>query len=328
MNLATLKDWITEAGFDDFGITKAQISEEDKTNIESYIHKGFHSTMKWFPDRQEIRLHFKNLGFAVQSVLVLIAIYKPRPEDEEAMLELSSSISKYAWGSDYHDVLKKSGKSILNNLRTSFPGKKFRQAVDSVPIPEKILARNSGIGWIGKNTLLIHPELGSYFFITSILSEVDLAQELEPSERSQLELISKDRCGSCRKCIDACPTQAIIAPYQLDAGKCISHHTIEYKDGTFPPNYKTSGWLFGCDVCQDVCPWNAVKARKRGVVTKFTEFHPLPIWNKSKEELEEISEEDFDSGFASSPVKRTGWKNWKRNWDQKNLESQSERFTE
>ncbi|MCC5814769.1 MAG: 4Fe-4S binding protein, partial [Leptospira sp.] len=228
---------------------------------------------------------------------------------------------------DYHEVLRDKAKPILDFLREKFPGKKFRQGIDSLPIPEKILAREAGLGWIGKNTLLINENLGSYFFLTAILCEVDLTEEFELLQQTNKignnvsredsvfsSEISKDRCGSCTACIDACPTQAIVAPYQLDAGKCISHHTIEYPEEEFPDGMETHGWVFGCDICQDVCPWNRVKAKKKGIVTREERFHPLEIWKSGEESWKNLSEGEFQNSLRKSPVHRTGYRSWLRNW--------------
>ncbi|MCC5813812.1 MAG: DUF1730 domain-containing protein, partial [Leptospira sp.] len=237
-SILELKYIIHECNFELAGITDANIPDADQKNIQDFINRRFYASMNWFADRQNIRINFENLGFPVASIIMLAVIYKPKESDEKRLPHLHNKVSRYAWGEDYHEVLRDKAKPILEFLRNKFPGKKFRQGIDSLPIPEKILAREAGLGWIGKNTLLINENLGSYFFLTAILCEVDLTEESDSDifrEDSVFSnLIPKDRCGSCTACIDACPTQAIVAPYQLDAGKCISHHTIEYPEEEFP----------------------------------------------------------------------------------------------
>lgn len=309
--LKTLEGKILDSGFQHFGITEAVVSSEDKENIQDFIEQKFYGSMDWFPDRQNIRIGFENLGFQPRSILSMSVVYKPQKEAERRMESREGKVARYAYGEDYHLVLKKKARPILEFLHNSFPGKKFRMAVDSLPIPEKILARNAGLGWIGKNTLLIHPEIGSYFFLTEILCEPDL-QFLKNGQRGLLADRQKDRCGSCNACINACPTRAIVAPYQLDARKCISHHTIEY-EGEFTEEMKTHGWVFGCDICQEVCPWNRVKAEKRKIETRIEEFSPLPVWDKPGEEMMGMKEEEFQESFRLSPVIRSGLKGWIRN---------------
>jgi epoxyqueuosine reductase len=320
-----LKNLAIKNGFDLIGFTDASLSIQDRSNIESFIQKKFYATMRWFPERQNIRVNFENLGFNPNTVIALGMVYKPRSTDIEELKEISQEISCYSWGEDYHKVLKSKAKPILKYLKDLFPKYKFRQGVDSLPLPEKILARNAGLGWIGKNTLLIHPKIGSYFFITLILCEVKihmrdknnqlLHQEKDSGENifNLIESSTKDRCGKCTACIDACPTNAIVAPYQLDANLCISHHTIEYKNNEFPQSIQTKGWIYGCDICQNVCPWNRVVATKQGIETKTEEFFPLPVFKKEKELIYSMDKEAFEKEFSKSAIARIGFKNWRRN---------------
>lgn len=324
---------IVESGFELAGIARAQIPLKDKENILEFCNQSLYGSMDWYPQRNPIRLDFQNLGFIVQSVLVLGMVYHPKKEWEEWMEAKGwkGRVSKYAWGKDYHKVLKKKAKPILEFLREKFPNYKFRQGVDSLPIPEKVLAREAGLGWIGKNTMLIHPELGSYFFLTVILCEVDLHEWVHPMTKDQEKFLkptnlsdnpralyffqdaSKDRCGNCRACLDACPTGALFEPYKIHAGLCISHHTIEYRKETFPEGMETHGWVFGCDICQDVCPWNRVKARKKKVTTQEDDFQPLPLWSYLEERALDIPETDWDKLTYESPLKRIGLVSWLRN---------------
>ncbi|WCL50208.1 tRNA epoxyqueuosine(34) reductase QueG [Leptospira sp. GIMC2001] len=306
-----------ENHFELVGFTEAKLPLQDRENIQSFIENKFYASMDWFPERQSIRMDFENLGFTVNSCIVLGSVYYPTNESTDAMVQWEDRISKYAWGQDYHDVLKNKARPIIEYLRRTFPESKFRQAVDSLPIPEKILARQAGLGWIGKNTLLLNSSLGSYFFLTVILCENNLLFESNLENTSDPDSIlgmSKDRCGTCTACIDACPTQAIVAPYQLDANLCISHHTIETK-GEYTTDLPTKNWIYGCDICQDVCPWNRVSARKKNVKTQIREYSPLMILEKTKsiQDLLAISEEKFIEEFKNSPILRTGWKNLNRN---------------
>lgn len=306
--IGNLAEIIRMAGFDRFGFTHPPLPDSDLAHIQEFIDRKFFASMEWYPLRQNIRTQFQDLGFPVASFLVLSLPYRPTPESKEAIHpETAQAISRYAWGEDYHAVIRSRAKPILQYLRGTHPGKKFRLGVDSLPLPEKILGRMAGLGWIGKNTLLIHPHVGSYFFLSVIASEVDLSPNIEAVE-------IPDRCGRCRACVDACPTQALVETYKLDANRCISHHTIEYRGEEFPdlPNYKTHGKVFGCDICQDVCPWNRL-ADKKSISTP-PEFHPLPIFReKSPLQLRHLTKAEFDEAFQSSPILRTGHKAWLRN---------------
>ncbi|PJE03921.1 MAG: tRNA epoxyqueuosine(34) reductase QueG [Leptospira sp.] len=304
-----------EAGFEMIGFTEARISEKDQTNIQSFIDNNYYGSMKWFPERQNIRLRFENLGFPIASCIVLGMVYKPSEESVKSCEVILDSISKYAWGQDYHQVLKDKAKPILEFLRSQFPNYKFRQAVDSLPIPEKILARDAGLGWIGKHTILINSNYGSYFFLTVILSEKVL--HLIDTEKIAFKMPSKDRCGTCTACIDACPTNAIVNAYELDSNLCISHNTIELKDPSFDEATKNHGWVYGCDICQDVCPWNKTVARKKNIHSKIEEFKPIKFFSESSEIFHELDEQDFEHVFKDSAILRIGYKNWNRNIQQK-----------
>jgi len=308
---STINNLAQEAGFELSGFTSANIKESDQTNIQSFIDKNYFASMNWFPERQNIRIRFENLGFPVASCIVLGLVYKPSKESEETCQTISKAVSRYAWGKDYHKVLKEKAKPIMNYLRASFPNYKFRQAVDSLPIPEKILARDAGLGWIGKNTILINSNLGSYFFLTVILSELNLHKEDETQDA--FKMYQKDRCGTCTACMDACPTKAIVQAYQLDSNLCISHNTIELKSEILPDNVKNHGWIYGCDICQEVCPWNNTVARKKNIQTKVKDFDPIDFFSESKSDLAELNAKKFDEHFAQSAIHRIGYKKWNRN---------------
>ncbi|UOG57901.1 tRNA epoxyqueuosine(34) reductase QueG [Leptospira noguchii] len=297
--ISEFKTLIEGSGFDLYGICEAKIPEEDRENILLWVNEGNYGKMEWYPKNMDLRLDFKNLGFDPQSVIVLGIIYKD-PEYEEVQKEMSFRFSKYAIGEDYHRVLKRHAKPIIQALRKKYPNHHFRQGVDSLPVPEKVLARLAGLGWNGKNTNLIHPEIGSFFFITVILTDLPIY-----TVRVQV----KDRCGTCTACIDACPTGAL-KPYQIDAGKCISHHTLEDLSEEIPNTY---GWFAGCDICQDVCPWNRVKAFKKGVQTRLEEFKVRSYLKENPESILTLDEEEFQKTFSDSAISRMNFKMYQRN---------------
>ncbi|XDD51992.1 tRNA epoxyqueuosine(34) reductase QueG [Leptospira sp. WS92.C1] len=308
--ISELGGLIETSGFDLYGICKAIIPEEDKSHILSWVEKGKNGKMDWYPKNMDLRLDFKNLGFEPRSVIVLGVLYND-PEYENIFKTIPFRFSRYAIGEDYHRVLRRLAKPILKELKNRYPNNRFRQGVDSLPIPEKVLARESALGWIAKNTNLIHPEFGSYFFISVILTDL-------PMEIANLPV--KDRCGSCTACIDACPTGAL-EPYRIDAGKCISHHTLEDRSPTIPDTF---GWIAGCDICQEVCPWNRVKAKKKGIQTLREEFKLRPFFRENPNSILDLDENGFAKLFADSAISRMDYSMFQRNanqckeWSQKN----------
>lgn len=296
--LSELREIAKASGFQLLGIAPAKIPELDKERILEWVREGRHGGMEWYPKNMSLRLDLEGLGFRPESVLVLAALYSD-PEEYEA-LELPFHFSRYAMGEDYHSVLRKKAKELMQFLQRTFPNQKFRQGVDSLPVPEKVLAREAGLGWIGKNTNLIHEEIGSFFFLSVIFTDLPLEAASLPA---------KDRCGTCTACIDACPTNAL-EPYHIDARKCISYKTIEDRS---PSVEGLHGWIYGCDICQEVCPWNRVKARKKGYETEIEEFK---IRNFFKEEaLSSLSEESFQKNFRDSAVNRISYEQFRRNLD-------------
>jgi epoxyqueuosine reductase len=233
-----------------------------------------------------------------KSVISVLFNYFP----EQQLPEKSNyKISKYAYGTDYHFVLKKKLKDLIAFIQSEQPDTYARAFVDSAPVLDRAWAARSGLGWIGKNTCLITKEQGSYFFIGEIITDLKLAYDKK---------MVPNHCGGCTRCIDACPTNAL-EPHNLDSTKCISYLTIEYKGEQIPEKFKHqfNDWIFGCDICQDVCPWN-----------RLSEIHHEPEFNLSdqllkitKPEWEELSKEQFNEVFKNSPVKRTGYKGLKRN---------------
>ncbi len=304
--LEKIKQFCLAQGFDLVGFCKAEIPEKDRNNLLSWVEQGFFGKMSWYTKEvsQEIRLDLKHLGFFPKSVLVLAVVYNS-PAAEETIQSQTKKVSRYALGDDYHSVLRKKANPILNELKSLYPNHSFRQSVDSLPVPEKVFARLAGIGWMGKNTNIINEELGSYFFISTILTDCEWEIPLQEEF---------DRCGSCRACLDACPTGALFEPYKINANKCISHHTIEDRNILLNEETKLSDWIYGCDICQEVCPWNKTKARRNSVKTSVDEFLPYPFWKEEDLSGEKVfSDEEFQSKFKQSAIKRIGSLAWNRN---------------
>ncbi|EMJ96903.1 MULTISPECIES: tRNA epoxyqueuosine(34) reductase QueG [unclassified Leptospira] len=293
--LDELRDIAEESGFQLFGVAPAFVPSEDKENILHWVREGRHGNMDWYPKNMNLRLELEGLGFKPESVIALGALYND-PEYEN--LDLPYRFSRYAMGEDYHSVLRKKASGLLEFLRKKYPNQKFRQGVDSLPVPEKILAREAGLGWIGKNTNLIHEEYGSFFFISLIFTDLPI---------NFVSVQAKDRCGTCRACIDSCPTKAL-EPYKIDARKCISYKTIEDRSETVNSLY---GWVYGCDICQEICPWNQVKARKKGWKTEIDEFKIRDLFKK--ENLSDLDEKEFKNYFQDSAVNRISYKQMRRN---------------
>jgi epoxyqueuosine reductase len=233
-----------------------------------------------------------------RSVITLLMNYFP----EEQQSVDSPKISKYAFGNDYHEVIREKLKDLLRYIKETIGEVNGRGFVDSAPVLERSWAQKSGLGWVGKNGNLINKQSGSYFFIATLITDLELEYD---------DAFVKDFCGTCTKCIDACPTEAILPDKIIEGNKCISYFTIELKDALIPGNMKGKfdDWMFGCDVCQDVCPWN-----RFAVSTKETGFTPIPqILNFTKNDWEEMTEETFKTVFKNSPLKRTKFEGIKRN---------------
>ncbi|TGK79096.1 tRNA epoxyqueuosine(34) reductase QueG [Leptospira noumeaensis] len=310
-----IKTICEKEGFSLVGFAEAKIPNADREHLDQWIQEERFGNMDWFAKDHAvgIRNDFQNLGLAPRSVICLGFVYRSS-EGETILSQMESKVSRYALGSDYHLILKEKGNRILKILREKFPGFKFRQSVDSLPIAEKILTKESGIVWQGKNTNLIHPKLGSYFFLSTILTDLDLGGP-EPEE------IITDHCGSCRKCLDVCPTGAL-EEYQIDARKCISYLTIEDRSETEATEsflkWERKGWVYGCDLCQEVCPWNANVAKRNKVETTEPEFLPRSFWTDPEFlEKKSLTKEEFNEYFKDSPIERIGFEIWNRNLQQR-----------
>lgn len=285
-------------GFTYCGIAKAQILNEDAKRLESWLNKGFNGNMQYMENYFDVRIDPSKLVPNAKSVITLLLNYFPTEQQNEA----SPKISKYAYGKDYHDVIRKKLKTLLYLIKEEIGEVQGRGFVDSAPVLERSWAQKSGLGWIGKNGNLINKQSGSYFFIATLIVDLPLQYD---------DVIAKDYCGTCTKCIDSCPTEAILPNKVIDGSKCISYYTIELKDALLPSGMqgKFDNWMFGCDVCQDVCPWNRFSS-----TTTEINFKPIPqVLNFTTRDWEELTEENFKTIFKNSAIKRTKFSGIKRN---------------
>ena len=278
------------------GISKAGFLEKEAPRLENWLKENRHGEMQYMENNFDKRLDPTKLVEGSKSVISLLLNYFPH----ETQREDSYKISKYAYGTDYHFVIKDKLKQLLQFMQDEIGGIDGRAFVDSAPVLDKAWAAKSGLGWIGKNSNLLTKQVGSFYFIAELIVDLELEYDFPVT----------DHCGSCTACIDACPTQAIVEPYKVDGSKCISYFTIELKDA-LPTSVKGQfeDWMFGCDICQDVCPWN-----------KFSKPHNEPLFNlhpqlleMDKKEWEELTKETFDEIFKRSAVKRTKFEGLKRN---------------
>ncbi len=284
--------------FDFCGIAKAVRLDEDARRLESWLQKGFHGSMQYMENHFELRIDPFKLVPGAKSVITLLKNYFPSQQQEEN----TPKIAKYAFGNDYHEVIRSKLKEFLSLLQQQFGEINGRGFVDSAPVLERSWAVKSGLGWIGKNGNLLNKQSGSFFFIATLIVDIELQYD---------DPFAKDYCGSCRKCIDACPTNAILENKIINGSQCISYFTIELKDALIPDEMKGKfdNWMFGCDVCQDVCPWN--RFSKPHHEPNFT---PIPeILNLSSKEWEAMSEKSFKEIFKYSPLKRSKYKGIQRN---------------
>lgn len=293
-----VKSTAVSLGFDYCGIAKAEKMEEESRFLEQWLNKGYHGSMKYMENYFDLRTDPRLLVPGAKSVITLLLNYFP----EEKQAINSPKISKYAFGVDYHEVIKAKLKSFLQILRENIGEINGRGFTDSAPVLERSWAQRTGLGWVGKNGNLITKENGSFFFIATLITDLELESD---------NPFIKDYCGTCTKCIDACPTDAILPDKTINGSQCISYFTIELKDLLLPENMKDRFQenIFGCDICQDVCPWNRFSQPH-----KTEEFKPLPeILNYNKEDWEELTEESFKIIFRKSPIKRSKYAGIKRN---------------
>lgn len=298
-NTFLIKQKAHELGFFFCGISKARFLEEEANNLENWLNQDMHGSMQYMENHFDKRLDPTLLVEGAKSVISLACNYFPK---EDLANENTYKIAKYAYGKDYHKVVKKKLKSLMQTIQAEIGEVHGRAFVDSAPVMERQWAKESGLGWIGKNSLLLNKSAGSFFFLAELIIDLELLPDGPV----------KDYCGTCTACMDACPTDAIPQAYVVDGSKCISHLTIELKD-KIPSEFtgKMDNWMFGCDICQDVCPWN-----------RFSKPHQEPdfepkeqLRTMSKNDWEDISEYLFDELFQGSAVKRTKYEGLKRNID-------------
>lgn len=298
-NTLKIKTEVQRLGFDYCGISKVGFLEEEAPRLEAWLNQKMHGQMSYMENHFDKRLDPGILVPGAKSVISMLLNYYPSEEQKD---KSAPKISKYAYGNDYHFVIKEKLNQLLEFIRDEIGEVDGRAFVDSAPVMDKAWAKKSGLGWIGKHSNLINKQSGSFFFIAELILDLDL----------EYDGPIKDYCGTCTQCIDACPTNAIVSPNIVDGSKCISYYTIELKEN-IPSDVKEKfdNWMFGCDVCQDVCPWN-----------RFSKPHNEPHFSANEELLgftkrdwEEITEETFKRVFKDSAVKRTKFTGLKRNID-------------
>ena len=294
----SIKKKALEVGFYACGISQAGYLEADADRLRKWLEKGYHAEMNYMANHFDKRTDPRKLLDNAKSVISVLLNYTPKqfiPEND------NYKISSYAYGKDYHFVTKRKLKQLISFIRDEAGEMSARAFVDSAPVLDRAWAARSGLGWIGKNTMLITKERGSFFFIGEIITDL----ELEYDDRTVANY-----CGGCTRCIDACPTGAL-SPYELDASKCISNLTIEYKGDDIPVEFKGkfNDWIFGCDICQQVCPWNRLAEPHQE-----QEFNPSDeLLKMQKTHWENLTETEFQKRFKSSPLKRAKYKGIKRN---------------
>ena len=296
-NTKFIKQKAQELGFFFCGVSKAEFLEDEAPRLEEWLNRNYHGKMSYMANHFDKRLDPRLLVEDSKSVVSLLLNYYP----SQAQNENAPKISKYAYGEDYHYIIKDKLKEFFQSIQEEIGEVGGRVFVDSAPVMDKAWAAKSGLGWNGKNANLINPKHGSFFFIAELILDLELTPDGP----------IKDYCGTCTKCIDECPTDAIVEPYVVDGSKCISYLTIELKDQLLPNEFggKMENWMFGCDICQDVCPWN-----------RFSKPHSEPRLNPKSKLLDlnqndwsELTEMTFKELFKLSAVKRTKFDGLKRN---------------
>lgn len=295
-NTGLIKNEAVRLGFMQCGISKAERLNEDADRLEKWLKQGFHGSMQYMENHFEKRVDPRLLVDGARSVITLLMNYYPDQVQEQGV----PLVSKYAYGEDYHFVIRKKLHELLDFIREEIGAVNGRGFVDSAPVLERSWAVRSGLGWIGKNGNLIHRQSGSFFFIATLIVDLELDYDTPHV---------KDYCGTCNRCVEACPTEAILPDKTIRGDQCISYFTIELKSLDFNTDLKWNDWMFGCDICQDVCPWNRfAKAQDEEV------FHPKKeLFNFQFEDWEKMDKSKFQQVFKDSPLKRSGFERIQRN---------------
>ena len=299
-NTEFIKAAALQQGFDFCGIAPAKELTEDALRLEKWLAKGFHGDMDYMDRNFDLRIDPRKLVPGAKSVITFLKNYYPNQEDLETGNKQDSKIAKYAWGEDYHEVIRNQLHALLDQCRKKIGPIEGTPFVDSAPVLERSWAQLVGAGWIGKNGNLIRPQAGSFFFIATLIVDLPLHYD---------QPMAKDLCGTCTKCIEACPTQAILPNKTIEANHCISYFTIELKKSEIATDRNYKDWAFGCDVCQDVCPWN--RFSKPHEEAQFKPLNGLLQMNKTQ--WLEIEETTFKARFKNSPLLRAKLKGIKRN---------------
>jgi epoxyqueuosine reductase len=304
---AFLKERAEVLGFLDCRVARAGFLEAEAPLFEKWLKMGYQADMNWLAQHFDLRMDPRLLVPGARSVVCLSFSYTPK----KSMNPDGPRIARYAYGRDYHRVLRKKLKQLLSELRGRFGEFEGRGFVDSAPVHERAWARRSGLGWIGKNSLLLSRSGGSYFFLAVLVTELEFAPDPPVT----------DHCGSCTRCIEACPTQAIVADGVIDSNRCISYHTIEL-EAAVPPEFRKdlNGWVFGCDICQEVCPWN-----RFALEHDEAEFEPpIELFSWGSSEWFELQKDVFERVFSQSPLKRAGYEKIAQTLSLIRAENQSE----
>ena len=297
-NTLLIKQEASRLGFNYCNMARAEKLDEDARRLESWLGKGYQGSMQYMENHLDLRIDPARLVPGARSVITLLLNYFPA----EAQIPGNPKISKYAYGRDYHEVIRGKLKQLLSFIKINIGEVNGRGFVDSAPVLERSWAVKSGLGWIGKNGNLITKEAGSFFFLATLITDLPLKYD---------DPFARDYCGNCRRCIDACPTDAILEDKIIDGSKCISYFTIELKEMLIPEEQKGkfNNWMFGCDICQDVCPWNRFSRP-----TNELQFQPIPeVLNFTTSDWESLTEESFKMIFKNSPLKRSGFRGILRN---------------
>ena len=297
---ARIRERAFELGFHKVGIVPAAPLAEERLRLEEWLRRGYHGEMRWMERDPAQRTDPRRVFPAARSVVVVaLNYYTPHEHDDDPA---TGKISRYAWGDDYHDVVGEKLRELLAWIKEQYPEAEGKTCVDIQPLMDKAWAARAGLGWIGKHTNLITREYGSWVFLGELLLNLELDYDGVPSE---------DHCGTCTLCLDACPTGAITEPYVVDANKCISYATIELRDAELPEPVaaKLNGWLYGCDICQDVCPWNRFEQP-----TAETRFEPRPGHvSADLAEILELTPDNYATRFRRTSIKRAKLAGLQRN---------------